>query len=425
MSDIPINELKILIAAAGGRCAFPGCGKLLLTQSPQGADPIFSGEACHIVARSRQGPRGKSDRDEDERNHHTNLILLCPEHHTLIDKRPMVYSVRVLLTIKATHEAKHGKDQSVKSSTIEIKSERVQSTCMAVTQFPGQIFYAPCQYKRGEETKVREKRNYDKYSGLTPFFLADDRLYSFCDLGQTFNPFRDVIEASQAEFRSVDDLLKTQEGHNRVIRLLNMSLRQHLGHKGVAYNADHHRYHFLQSKEGKERSQSYRSVTNRSVSRNVVWQPVRKSTGEPRKYWYHLAAGITFQRVGDHSWVMTLRPERHLTTDGKTPYNPRYVGRRITSLKARMFNDKYLDEVHFWRFFLSGGKPDIHLAYGQQHVMVSAELLACNVEWPGTEGDKKAFSNIRFDEDLFTFAERRDASEDDLDEDWEKESGEE
>ena len=140
MSDIPINELKILIAAAGGRCAFPGCGKLLLTQSPQGADPIFSGEACHIVARSRQGPRGKSDRDEDERNHHTNLILLCPEHHTLIDKRPMVYSVRVLLTIKATHEAKHGKDQSVKSSTIEIKSERVQSTCMAVTQFPGQIF---------------------------------------------------------------------------------------------------------------------------------------------------------------------------------------------------------------------------------------------------------------------------------------------
>jgi hypothetical protein len=122
---------------------------------------------------------------------------------------------------------------------------------------------------------------------------------------------------------------------------------------------------------------------------------------------------------------MTLRPERHLTTDGKTPYNPLYVGRRITSLKARMFNDKYLDEVHFWRFFLSGGKPDIHLAFGRQHIMVNAELLASDVEWPGTEGDKKAFSNIRFDDDLFTFAERRHALEDDLDEEVEEESEEE
>jgi HNH endonuclease len=425
MSDIPANEIKILIAASGGRCAFPGCAKLLVTESPHGADPVFSGQACHIVAHSRQGPRGKSELNEEERNRHTNLILFCQEHHTLVDKRSMIYSVRVLLAIKAAHEAKQGKEHTGHSSIVKREKERVQSTCMAVTQFPGQIFYAPSQYKRGEEAKVREKRNCEKYTGLTPFFLADDCLYSFCDLRQPFNPFRDVIEPNKAKFQSVDDLLKTQEGHNRVIRLLNMSLRQHLGHKGVTYNAEHHRYHFLQSKEDKQRSQSFKSVTNRTVSRNVVWQPIRKSTGEPRKYWYHLAAGIAFQRVGDHSWVMTLRPERHLTTDGKTLYNPRYVGRRITSLKARMFNDKYLDEVHFWRFFLSGGKPDIHLAYGRQHVMVSAELLAYNVEWPGTEGDKKAFSNIRFDEDLFTFAERRDASEDDLDEDWEKESEEE
>jgi hypothetical protein len=142
------------------------------------------------------------------------------------------------------------------------------------------------------------------------------------------------------------------------------------------------------------------------------------------KYWYHFAAGIGFQRVGDHAWVMTLRPERHLTTDGKVTYNPRYVGRRVTSLKARMYNDKYLDEVHFWRYFLGGGKPDIHLAFGHQHILVDAELLAYDVDWPGTEGDTKEFSNIRFADDLFTFAERRDALEDDLDEELGKESEE-
>ena len=255
MSDIPANEIKILIAASGGRCAFPRCGKLLVTESPHGADSIFSGEACHIVAHSRQGPRGKSELSEEERNHHANLILLCQEHHTLIDKRLTVYSVRVLQAIKAPREAEHLKEQRPIVSPIQLKRERVQSTCMAVTQFPGQVFHAPCQYKAGEEEKVREKRNYKNYTGLTPFFLAGDRLYSSCDLRHLSNPFRDLVDPSKADAFEVDDLLATQEGRNRVVRLLNMSLRQHLGHKRVTYHADHHRYHFLQIQEGKPRSE--------------------------------------------------------------------------------------------------------------------------------------------------------------------------
>lgn len=214
MSDIPANEVKILIAASGGRCAFPKCGKLLVTESPHGADPVFSGEACHIIAQSRQGPRGKSELNEEQRNRSTNLILLCPDHHTLIEKRPLIYSVRVLLAMKAAHEATHSKGRSG-HFLIKRDRERVQSTCMAVTQFPGQIFYAASRYKPGEEAKVREKRNFENYRGLTPFFLADDCLYSFCDLRQPFNPFRDIIEPNKAKFQSVGDLLKTQEGHNR------------------------------------------------------------------------------------------------------------------------------------------------------------------------------------------------------------------
>lgn len=420
MSDIPANEIKILITASGGRCAFPRCGKLLITGSPDGADSIFSGEACHIIAHSRQGPRGKAELSDEERNHHANLILLCQDHHTLIDRRPMVYSVRVLQTVKAAHEAKYLKGQEPLAALHQLKRERLQSTCLEVTQFPGQIFFAPCQFKFGEEDNVREKRNYSKYSGLTPFFLADGRLYSFCDLRDSTNPFRDVVDRRKADSQNVDDLLSTQEGRNRVVRLLNMSLRQHLGHKQVAYRSDHHRYHFRQIHKGKPRTELVKSVTNRTVSKKVVWQPIRKSTGEPRKYWYHFAAGIAFQRVGAHSWVMTVRPERHLTTDGETPYNPKYVGRRITSLKARMYNDKYLDEVHFWRYFLGEGKPDIHLAFGHQHILVNAALLAYDVDWPGTGGDTKTFSNIAFDDDLFTFANRRGALEDDFDDEPEE-----
>ena len=163
----------------------------------------------------------------------------------------MVYSVRVLQSIKAAHEAKSLKEHRSTTSLLQLKRERVQSTCLQVTHFPGQVFYAPCEYKSSDEEKVRQKRNYSKYSGLTPFFLADDRLYSFCDLRDRFNPFRDITDCSKADSLAVDGLLTTQDGCNRVVRLLNMSLRQHLGHKQVAYHSNHHRYHFLQIRQGK------------------------------------------------------------------------------------------------------------------------------------------------------------------------------
>lgn len=426
MSDIPENELKILIAVSGGRCAFPGCGKLVITESPHGAEPVFSGQACHIVARRRQGPRGRSELSDEERSHHSNLILLCPEHHTLIDRRETVYSVRVLQTMKLSHEAKHLDAKRPPPTVPQQTRETLHSTCMAVTQMPGQVFVAACSYRPGEEGEVKKRRNFERYRGHTPFFLADDgRLYSFCDLRDPWNPFRDVLNGAKVDAVSVDKLLRDQEGQNRVVRLLNMALRQHIGPRQVFYDKDHKRFHFLQIEEGKPRSEAYRSVTGRVSSRNVVWQSVRRSTGEPRSYWYHLAAGISFQRVSAQSWVLTLRPERHLTTDGKNPYESKNVGRRVTSLKARMFNDVYLEEVHFWRYFLSQGKPEIHLSFGKQHLLVNTDLLAFDVQWPAIEGDTRPFSNTQFEDDLFTFSERQAAGEDELDEDLEEQADEE
>ena len=291
---------------------------------------------------------------DEKRNHHSNLMLLCPEHHTLIDRRPAVYSVRVLQTMKLAHEANHRKTECPPAGVSPQTRETLHSTCMAVTQMPGQVFLAACAYHPGEEGEVKKRRNFERYRGHTPFFLADDgRLYSFCDLRNPWNPFRDVLNGARADTISVDKLLRDNEGQNRVVRLLNMSLRQHIGPKQIFYDKDHRRFHFLQTEDGKARSETYKSVTGRMTSRSVVWQPIRKSTGEPRSYWYHLAAGISFQRIGAQSWVLALRPERHLTTDGKTPYESKNIGRRVTSLKARMFNAPYLEEVHFWRYFLS------------------------------------------------------------------------
>lgn len=57
---------------------------------------------AHIIAHSANGPRGGVKSGDDN---YVNLILLCPTHHTIIDKAPEgQFTVERLLQWKATHE---------------------------------------------------------------------------------------------------------------------------------------------------------------------------------------------------------------------------------------------------------------------------------------------------------------------------------
>ena len=102
------------------------------------------------------------------------------------------------------------------------------------------------------------------------------------------------------------------------------------------------------------------------------------------------------------SGACSIRPERHLTSDGVTPLPPKQIGRRVTSKKARMWNDIYLGEVNFWRDFLSGGNPKVVLNFGDQSAVIDTEMLAFGVDWPGIPGDNKPFTNTTYDMDLFS-----------------------
>jgi hypothetical protein len=59
---------------------------------------------AHVIARSSIGPRGDGVGGD---NSYDNLILLCPTHHTLIDKAPAgTFPPDLLLSWKAAHESR-------------------------------------------------------------------------------------------------------------------------------------------------------------------------------------------------------------------------------------------------------------------------------------------------------------------------------
>jgi hypothetical protein len=85
---------------AAGKCSYPTCSVNCL-QFLDGDNPTVVGEMAHIIARNANGPRGQSHGHDG----YSNLILLCPTHHTLVDKGPEgKFSTTTLLEWKAAHE---------------------------------------------------------------------------------------------------------------------------------------------------------------------------------------------------------------------------------------------------------------------------------------------------------------------------------
>lgn len=90
---------KVLWAKSGNKCAF--CQKEL-TKIQFGVTTIC-GEECHIVSQKPKGPRHKILKNYDVAD---NLILLCQEHHKMIDDNPEKFSEEYLKKLKAMHESK-------------------------------------------------------------------------------------------------------------------------------------------------------------------------------------------------------------------------------------------------------------------------------------------------------------------------------
>ncbi len=102
--NITVAHRKLLWMRSAGRCAYPDCRRELAVDATDLDAAKVIGEEAHIFAHSIHGPRPNPDSISKTTNHYENLIMLCPTHHTIIDKQENTYPVDVLLGWKTDLE---------------------------------------------------------------------------------------------------------------------------------------------------------------------------------------------------------------------------------------------------------------------------------------------------------------------------------
>jgi hypothetical protein len=103
--SIPADQQRLLWVRAGGRCEW--CNKYLLEDASTLA-PLNFGEMAHNVGhkQSARSPRGMDPLVVERRNDADNLLLLCGEHHPMVDSKLTagIFTVDFLRHVKREHE---------------------------------------------------------------------------------------------------------------------------------------------------------------------------------------------------------------------------------------------------------------------------------------------------------------------------------
>jgi HNH endonuclease len=91
-----------LFAESGGYCQNPDCNEPLF----DGSTDIHFAELAHVIPAGDHGPRADATVPKNALGSAANLILLCANCHTLIDKKPGTYPPELLKSWKKAHQEK-------------------------------------------------------------------------------------------------------------------------------------------------------------------------------------------------------------------------------------------------------------------------------------------------------------------------------
>ncbi|MEH2216125.1 MAG: HNH endonuclease [Nostoc sp.] len=145
------STIRRLFALSMNRCAFPSCTNAIIDSSTN--NNIILGEVCHICAQNPGGLRYNAQQTSEERHSFENLILLCKNHHKVIDAKENLhkYTVEYLTCIKADHEENARKAEIEVSALSDSLVAELQKTMESQLRTTVYMDFHGAQLKAGGE----------------------------------------------------------------------------------------------------------------------------------------------------------------------------------------------------------------------------------------------------------------------------------
>ena len=208
------STIKRLYSLAGNTCSYPNCNERLFS-----ADHNIS-EVCHIEALNKGGPRYNSKSTDKERNAYSNLILLCKNHHGIVDEKDsngsLLYDVAQLKAMKQAHE------DSVEASRSVTFSTRSPSLIAKVVKILSTHLGHPKPTRVSHPFKIEDKIVFNKvnrYSGIikkySPYYAIVDSVYNEFEAGKKaalLDSINDLYLSCIAPSVSSDDIWDKMKG---------------------------------------------------------------------------------------------------------------------------------------------------------------------------------------------------------------------
>ncbi len=155
------RDQKILWTKAGNHCSYRYkdeiCdGELIVAKEEE---VTLIGEECHLVGMDPKKPR--YIKDYPKRETYENRILLCRNHHKMIDDNEEIYRIKVLQNMKKEHENSIAdRIKSEKIKPLIIKDSVFNTVAKNVEEVIGMEINMPAEFQRVKvETKAENAKS--------------------------------------------------------------------------------------------------------------------------------------------------------------------------------------------------------------------------------------------------------------------------
>lgn len=102
--NYPARDIKLLWGFSAARCNHPDCKLVCIEEGTSTDKDAIFGKIAHIYAYSEGGPRFNPDLPSEDRDKYENWLLLCANHHDVVDRQPLTYPSQTLIQWKQDHE---------------------------------------------------------------------------------------------------------------------------------------------------------------------------------------------------------------------------------------------------------------------------------------------------------------------------------